>query len=426
MHNVAQVRPILPEKTCAAENCEKKFTPKRVNQVYHEPSCATRARRHVRVPATLDDALDSTHTRDIERANAAELKKTLAWESRMRRYISVLESTLGQYEPTPLVLTEPPSDRHKPTHEWIAVLGDWHTGQKTRIEETGGIYYQDVETTRRQVEKVWRAIEWLHRIESSGRRIDVMHNIVLGDLVDNDQMRPSQARHVEDVFTVQTVQAFDLLVWLIRQELTIFERVEVDLVGGNHDRTSPKRGDGGLAELDYIDTVAWLLGEFLKRTLAADIASGRLKVRNWQTFFGYKQVANLRVVFEHGASFKWSAQSYGGVPWYSIQTLGARYGQMLGEPDLVLVGHGHKPAVIPTGRGWIVVNGAFPATSTYVQSSFKTVQRPQQWLISTHRELGVTGILPLYADVEGTVKPGEIWADTERYAVLANPDRVGG
>ncbi len=415
----ARRTPPIEDIACAI--CANLFTPDRSTAKYCGKKCSAEAsRRLARGESPLEDMLDDAHHRDLERQNRAELRKLAAAGHRMKRYESVLSECLTSYDPTPLVVPKLKDDGTKAEHEWILLLGDWHTGQKTTIEQTGGVYEQDIATTRQQVAKLWKAILEIYEIERQGRTIKKLHIIGLGDFVDGDDMRPSQHRHVEEVVTVQVIQAFDLLVWLIRQLLTIFPHIELDMVGGNHDRTGRNRGDAGLGELDYIDTYAWLLGAFLQRTLAGDVESGRLTIRNWESFYGYKIIAGLKTVFEHGSSFKWGG-GYGGVPWYGISALGPRYGQMLGEPDLVFLGHGHRPALIPTGTGWTAVNGALPATSTYVQSSFKTVQRPQQWLVSVHEKLGVTGFAPLYADVPGQLKPGMIWEDTEKYAKMANP-----
>lgn len=367
---------------------------------------------------TLDEAVRLAEEKDIQRQNTAEAKKLLAAESRMRRYTHVLTSVLQTHDPTPLVL-EPHRHDHESTIEWTVALSDWHVGHKMRLEESGGIYYQDIATTRKQVAQLWRALSLLHEIESQTYNIPKLHILGLGDFVDNDDMRPSQHRKVEDVLTSQIVQAFDLLVWFVRQALTIFPEVELDLVGGNHDRTGRNRGDAGLGELDYIDTVAWLLGAFMERVLSEDIESGRLKIRNWTTFFGYKYIAGQRVVFEHGSSMKWGG-GYGGVPWYGVSQLAPKYASMLGGADVVVFGHGHQPAVIPNGDGWIFSNGSLPGTSTYVQSSFKKISRPVQWLWSTHQDLGITGWKPLYADIPELLTPGTVWDDPDHYADLAS------
>jgi hypothetical protein len=369
---------------------------------------------------TLDVALAEAQARDSEQAAKQELRKMTALESRIRRYERVLERCLTAYDPTPLVV-DPPKKRDKlPEHETILCIGDWHTGLSVKLHETGGIYEQDVETTRRQVTMLWDRIARLHEIDSAGIYQKKLHIVSLGDLVHNDDMRPAQHREVEDVLTVQTVQAFDLVTWLIRQALTLYPEVEVDFVGGNHDRTGRNRGNAGLGELDYADTVSWLIAEFAQRQFTDE---PRVKINNWQTFFGYKQVAGKRIAFEHGSSIKWSAGSYGGVPWYGVSMAARKYADMLGGLDLMVIGHGHQPAVLPLNTGWLVVNGAFPATYQYEQSAFKSVHRPLQWLLSLHETWGLTSWRPVYLDVPQTLKPGEIWTDTEKYASLATQRR---
>ena len=371
------------------------------------------------VAKSLDETIRLSTEKDRYRAEQNEARKLLAAEARMRRYLHVLEENLQSHEPTPLVL-ERETHSEDPTHPWVLALSDWHVGQKTREEETGGIYYQDIATTRKQVAKIWNAVQLIHQVESKSRHLPELHVLNLGDLIDGDDMRPSQHRKVEEVVTKQVIAAFDLLDWLIGQLLTIFPVVYIDGVGGNHDRLGPRRGDAGLGELDYIDTYAWLMMAFLERSRAKDIADGRLKLRNWETFFGYKEVAGQKLVFEHGSSFKWGAGSYGGVPWYGVHNLGPRYESMLGGADVIFLGHGHRPALLPKGRGWICSNGALPASSTYAQSSFKTISRPVQWLLSLHEEHGVTGFHPIYAEADNALLPGQIWEDPEFYADIAS------
>ena len=370
----------------------------------------------------LDEVVAEAEQRDIDLANRAELKKILASEHRMRRYEAVLSECLTAYEPTELAAPLPEGG-DRPVHEDILITGDWHIGQKTTLEETGGIYEHGLDTARGQVAKIWKAVDRLHNLDLHARDTKKLHHLFIGDLVEGSDMRPSQMKGVTDVVTRQVIQGFDLLAWLVRQELTIYDEVEIDLIGGNHDRTTRKPGNAGLGESSYIDTFSWLVGAFLERVLDNDVKEGRLKIRNWETYFGYKEIAGIKTVFEHGSSFKWAAGGYGGVPWYSVSNLAPKYAAMLGEADLVILGHGHRPAIIPipNGRGWTVVNGALPATSNYVQAGQKVVSRPQQWRLSAHERLGITSFEPIYADVPGTLLPGMIWDDPETYA-----DRASG
>lgn len=405
------------ELTCALEGCEEKFVPKSSKNIYHSPACAKLAHNRKATPArSLDEVVADAERKDIERLNRQELRKVTSQEHRLRRYLDCLDGALRAYEPAELAHLGAPEG--KPVHEDILITSDWHVGQKTTLEETGGMYEQDIATARMQVAKIWRAVERLYYINSSGRTTKKLNHLFIGDLVEGDDMRASQHRKIEDLVTVQLVEGFDLLAWLIRQELTLYDEVEVDVTGGNHDRMG-KPGDAGLGELGYTDTFMWLAGAFLERVLQKDVESGRLTIKNWTTFFGFKEVLGLKVVFEHGSSFKWAAGGYGGIPWYAVSNLGPRYAAMLGGADLIAIGHGHRPVVLPNGRGWIIANGALPATSTYVQAGMKVVSRPQQWLLSVHEKMGLTNFTPIYADVPGTLLPGQIWEKPEHYAGMA-------
>lgn len=371
---------------------------------------------------TIDGMLAEATRKDVERKHKDELKIVTALENRVQRYLSELRTSLKSYDPTPLVID--PIEIDAPDHEWVLVLSDWHVGQQTRIEETGGMFYQDLEVTRYQVTKLWEAIEAIHEIERTGRTINKITVLALGDLVEGDDMRRSQHRKITDLVTVQTVQAFDLLLWLVRQLLTRFPEVDVEMVGGNHDRLSQKPGDGGLGELGYEDTMAWLMGEFLKRSLENDINDGRLAIKNWSTFFGYKTVLGKRLVFEHGCSFRWAAGGYGGVPYYAINNAGKKYLDMVGGADFVIMGHGHQAMALPNARGWLFMNGSFPPSSQYIQSSFKSILRPQQWLLSVHEKYGLTGTYPIYLDHPGLLQPGEIWKREEEMRALQDREII--
>lgn len=407
-------------KVCAREGCEEEFEPKTPRQKYHSPACAKQAaNERSRKPAqSVDEVVAEAERRDIERQNATELRRLTATEQRTRRYLDVLDGAVSALEPTPLAR---PTDFAKglPEHEDVLITSDWHLGLKVTLEETGGLYEQDTATTREQVAKIWKTVEHLHHINSSGRNTRKLHHLFLGDIAEGDSMRPSQVKHVDHLQVEQTVIATDLLAWLIRQELQIYDEVEVEITGGNHDRRGKNRGDAGLGEFGYTDTLMWMAGAFLERILANDIETGRLKINNWTTFFGYKEVLGNRLVFEHGSSFKWASGGYGGVPWYAVSALGPRYAAMLGRADLIAIGHGHRPVLLPDGRGWILANGALPATSTYIQAGMKVISRPMQWLLSAHEEVGFTGFTPIYADVPGTLLPGQVWEDPERYRNLA-------
>jgi hypothetical protein len=274
---------------------------------------------------------------------------------------------------------------------------------------TGGVYEQTTEIVRWQVQQLISAARSIFDVEVKGQTIDEILVIFNGDLHENDSMRPGQAAKIDRLVTQQVVEVFDLASYVLRELLTFpgIKRIEVHNVGGNHDRTSPKRGDAGLGELDYVDTYAWLIGELLSRHFESE---PRLTFKNWATYYGYTEFAGRKIIFEHGSSFKGGAGSYGGIPWYPIVNSARMLTDMLGGGDLVLFGHVHQPAILPIRQdSWVVINGALPATSSFLQSTYKALRTPTQWLLDLHEEHGVTDFRPLYARPVSLEKPGAIW-----------------
>lgn len=401
---------------CALEDCNEEVPAERLvnGAKYHAEVCRLRnaRRRYSRgesgrssTTRTLPEAVKV----ETEKLEAKEMKRSLLELTRSAakrfEYVTAIKSSLAAYEPS-LVFPFPEQDAHTKVM-WAVMLSDWHIGQATTMEHTGGMYEQTLAVTRAQVDRLIRAISGIF-YESKGKVVTDLWIPILGDIVEGDSMRPAQLREIELPVVMQTVEGFDLLSYFINTmlELPGLEHLYIDMVGGNHDRTTSKPGNAGLGETDFVDTFAWLIGAMLQRRFEND---PRVSIENWETFFGTRNFAGLRHVFEHGASIRGGSGSYGGIPWYPIANAARKYSEMLGGVDMVWLGHQHTPYVIPLGQqGHIVGNGSLPATSRYVQSSFKSIRRPQQWLVEFHRNHGATAFRPLYADID-LPKPGEVW-----------------
>lgn len=419
---------IDPDPTaCALDGCNETIPQERRARgaKYHDDVCRKKnaRRRHSRGESGHRDGtartLDESVKQERDKLEAKEMKRSLMELTRSAakrfEYVTAIKSVLSAYEPS-LVFPFPEQDAQT-TVDWAVQLSDWHIGQATTMEHTGGMYEQTLAVTRAQVDRLIRAISGIF-YESKGKVVRNLWIPILGDIVEGDSMRPAQLREIELPVVQQTVEGFDLLAYFIRTllELPGLENLVIDMVGGNHDRTTSKPGNAGLGETDFVDTYAWLIGAMLQRRFEND---PRVEIKNWETFFGTREFAGLRHVFEHGASIKGGSGSYGGIPWYPIANAARKYSEMLGGVDMVWLGHQHIPYVIPLGQqGHIIGNGSLPATSRYVQSSFKSIRRPQQWLVEFHRHHGTTAFRPLYADIN-LPKPGEVWGTKQ--LKLKNP-----
>ena len=397
------------DRICALDTCiiihQRKST-------YCSDKCRKTNTRH-RKQGTPELTINKALVKEQKRLEKKELERTLRELSRgevkRQEYIKAISDSLLPFQISKVFpLTK--GDK-KTTVDWGIELSDWHIGQMTPIETTGGIYHQNLDISRRQVDKLLYAIGKIFT-EAEGKIVKKILLIINGDIVEGDSMRPAQLRQIEIPVVKQTIEGFDLLAYFISTILQLpgLEVIDVEVVGGNHDRTTTKPGLAGLRETDYVDTFAWLIGAMLDRAFEKD---KRVNVTNWETFFGFKEFAGLRHVFEHGAGITRGGGGYGGIPFYPIVNTANKHSQMLGGVDIVWFGHLHTPYTLPLGQeGRIIGNGALPATTAFVQSRYKTIRRPEQTLVEFHHKIGVTGVRHLYADVD-LPKAGSVWKEEE-------------
>lgn len=358
-----------------------------------------------RIQAKLDSARDDAERRH----DITELKRLLSAESHRQDALAVIAEAVPLVNVPKLRPFKKTLRESAPAHTWGLVISDWQLGQKTSFADTGHLFEQTSEITKTQVRALWDLVAYLHTIYVSSLKIEELVIFSLGDLVEGDSMRVSQAAMVDSLVTKQAMEVFDLEAELIYNALALFPKVRVLHVGGNHDRLGGKGGQAGLGELGYTDTFAWVIGGMLQRMFKPAIEEGRLEIVNHESFFGTAIVAGQRCVYEHGASFRSSTGSYGGVSYYSIANAAAGYQRMLDGADLVLMGHHHKAMLLPMGRGWQVMNGCLPPSSQFIQSNFKGIVRPTQVLLDIHHEHGLVGFKPLYIESPNMIKPGKFW-----------------
>lgn len=396
-------------QVCALDGCEETFTPSRKNNVYHRPSCAQKAsndRRKDGAPRVTLSAPEDEEARAERRAEMKELRTLRTASVAREQYTATIAEHLGSYTPTVYDPPEGLRDDHA-DHLWVLHLSDWHIGQQIEGSRTGGLYYHDLAVAQEQVAKL-RQVLW-EIMRDGGRKVRKLLVIVNGDIVEGDDMRPSQHREIEMLVTEQTMEGFDLLRALLDSlRPMIEEEIVVSNVGGNHDRASRRPGNAGLAELGYVDSYAWLIGAMLQRWYANDPT---ITVHNWETFFGRLVFGGHKLVHSHGSDVNWSTGGYAGVPWNAISMAGKKYASMLGEFDGLFFGHGHIPAWLPVDpASHIFMNGSLPTSTGYVQSKFKAVRRPVQQLIMYNRH-GAVANYPLYLDVGQAASADEIWID---------------
>lgn len=357
----------------------------------------------------VERRMSEERKRAEDRALATELRSQVRTEERYRKILDTIRDLSPRIDTPgfePVVI--PPSSA--PDHTWVVLLSDWQIGQQTTTRDSVGMFEQTSEIAHKQIAELWETILRLLELHGKEKSINEIVLAFLGDLVENDSMRPSQTREIDTLVTEQAVQASREMVWLIRQALARFTKVRVLSVGSNHGRTSPKAGNAAMGELGYIDTYEWLISHMVRDRFEDAVQAGRLKFDISDSYFGAARIAGQRVVYEHGASIKLSSPVSGVAPMTSVAVAGRNYQTMLNGADLVMIGHLHVPMVLPMEQGGhVIVNGALPPSSNYVQSRFKRVGRPSQTLLELHQGRGLTMWHPIYLDTSHVIKPGTFW-----------------
>lgn len=359
----------------------------------------------------LDTAVEEARQQAQRHIDTGQLKALVAVEARKRAYIDAVT------ELAPVVLRAP-TLRHDttaqgmPEHEWVLLLSDLQLGQKTTLEETGGLFEFSTEIATRQFQRLNAILTRLHEINRQAKNITRLHIIANGDIVDNDNMRRGQAAHIDRFVMEQCLEATNLFSNLILHALSLFPEVTLYVCPGNHDRSSEKGDTAGLGEIGgAIDTYSWLMGQMLKREFAQ---IGDVKVVVSDAYVQAAKIAGKRVVWEHGGSIQ-SGTSHAGIPLAGIVNAAEKYSAMYGGLDYLLLSHFHVPYVVPIfgGKGMAIGNGAFPPSSDYAQKKLKLVGRPQQWLLDFHREFGVVGYNPIYLDDKSFIRSATYWDEIE-------------
>ena len=294
----------------------------------------------------------------------------------------------------PILRTEVVSPSHETSdRSAVLLLSDIHLGQYTTSRLNAG-WEQSSIVCRMQFKSL---VDQLLAVQSTLQASELVI-LDLGDNVEGDNLRPSQHRMVDQLVVQQTAEYGRLLADLIVSALTVFPRVRVERVPGNHGRTTQKASYGGLAELDPIDSFDWLGGEFAREILRPDIARGTVVFNNHSTYFADTYIRGKRVIFEHGSSVKAPGQFMS--PMMAVEKTAHAYRELLGPFDLFCLGHYHRAYQIPFGYdGLIIGNGSFPPTSPFVVTALHQASIPVQ-LLFTMTDDGVKEIKRLVLPVE--------------------------
>lgn len=278
-------------------------------------------------------------------------------------------------------ITAPRPDTRKGTAEVaVMVLSDWQLGKRTPD------YNSDV-CARRIAEytSIVKRITKDHQAHAPVRECRVY---VLGDIIEGELVFPGQAHRTDaSLFRQVTVDGPRILIGLIRDALSSFEKVRVVWVKGNHGDLAGRsrktmhpesNGDAMLYEI----VRARLEGE-------ARLTTSPTYVENEGLWYAVDPVGDHAFFLWHG--YQTQGGSILGYPWYSFGKKVAGYatGAVPEWFDYSIAAHYHTPARFNVGRITHWANGSTESTNTFAQEALAAMGRPSQWLFFVHPQLGV-------------------------------------
>ena len=289
---------------------------------------------------------------------------------------------LGNPPPVPA----PRKDRRK-GHPEVAILhlSDWQLGKKTDTYNTGVA----LERIRRIGEKAARLVE----IERAGHPVREIHLLLGGDFPEGTTIFPGQPYEIDSTLFEQTFACVGAIEQLARFLLSIFEKVVMWEVDGNHGRLGRK---GDAPREDNADLFTY---REARARLAEHEKAGRLVWHPRERFFQIVEIGNYRALLVHGDQVK----SFGGnIPAFGIsrKVNGWATGVLPPFTD-VYMGHFHQPLVIPiaNGKGRTFVNPSLESSSAYAAEFIAATGTPgQRFHLIDPRHGRITSERILWAD----------------------------
>lgn len=257
---------------------------------------------------------------------------------------------------------------HKSTEESVLILSDIHGGKKTET------YNLDVMKTR--MVRAGDAVKSINRFMRSGYNLEVLHIMLLGDMVDGEDIFPGQAHQLEVPVVDQILNVNDALSDLIVSLGTVYKKIIVHGVRGNHGRKSKDS-----APSTNFDTILYHMLELKFKGV------DKVKFDISHDFYNVVDIQGKKFMMIHGHQIS----MYLNIPFYGLQRATASWtGSFKENFDYLVAGHFHITGMIPWNHKKILLNGTFVSSDDFGREVIKSSPSNTQWFLNVHRDRGIT------------------------------------
>lgn len=216
------------------------------------------------------------------------------------------------------------AEKTKPSMSFVINLSDVHIGKKTRstdfekICERIGYLFED------SSEKI--------RLQKRTHTIDDVHINLIGDIIDNDSLYPSQPFHVDKGKAGNATQQIKAATLLFTEQIDKFQKenkikVIINAVKGNHGRISKFTDEANNFDIMFYNSLE--LGLNHNKNITFNISND---------FYNLFYVQNHGFLLNHGNGVR----MYQNIPWYGLVQRCMRWAGSMGKPfEYMVVGHFH-------------------------------------------------------------------------------------
>lgn len=342
---------------------------------------------------------DLAHTKDELAFYKGEYDRNKKSDRRTNAIIKSFEDVARTIPPQKLQYSKPIKKKRNAMH--CLQYSDIHGGEIVLPEHTAGLTEYNFDIQKQMTERLLSKILLFKEIDGAKHNIDTIWVSMLGDLLHGQKGAGAWESWTfeqdKDIATACICQA-ELIAEMLNTLSKHYRHVRVTNVPGNHSRTGKRGSEPKISSWDriLIEMVRALLKSNNRITIYPEKDDPR-------TFFIYEE-AGMRFFLEHGDT----CRSWMGVPFYGLNRERARneaLAKLSGTDfDHMMVGHFHQPAMIPDGRGFVIVNGAFVGGDAYSVETLHLARPASQNLLTlSHQKIADFRVINMQDSTKGSI-----------------------
>ena len=296
----------------------------------------------------------------------------------------------------------------KPRHKEIAMLdlSDIHMGADYKAEDTAGLSVYNSDVFKKEcntlIEKIYSIVDIQRK---GGVNVDTLYINIMGDLIENEIIYPSQGFFIDRITFDQIFELGDYFAHAVLAPLgKLFKNVTILTVGGNHQRASADRKTGH-RRTSFDDILVKFWEKEFSRNDRYKFVISKSKFMVYEIF-----ETKQKHLLAHGDEVR----SFMNIPFYGMLRY---YSRMISLSnmyiDFVHLGHHHTNINMDINYGHLLANGSWVGGSPLSVDKLQAANQPAQNFYGVNKDR-MTWYYNLYLREKETLL-SDNWVKTPTY-----------